>query len=69
MVVDADVLVTSTAGVDDVTVTDSCTDDSCIRKSTVGTEPRSRRTLPRLAGLNPERFAVSVYIPVGRLIS
>ena len=51
IVVDADVFVTSTAGTDELTVTDSETLDSCILKSTVGTLPMSSLTSGRVAGL------------------
>ena len=68
IVVAASVRVASTTEAVDVTITLSETESSCIRKSTDGLEPMSRRTLSRTPGLKPGSDALTLYMPVGRLM-
>ncbi|OYW01369.1 MAG: hypothetical protein B7X11_04085, partial [Acidobacteria bacterium 37-65-4] len=54
IVVEAEVLATSTIGTSLVTVIDSALPSSCSVKSTVRAEPRFNRTPVRVAVLNPD---------------
>ncbi len=59
-VVEDEVLVTSIAAISDVTSMVSTIAETCIVKSKVGVDPRSRRTSPRLAVAKPSSAAVTV---------
>ncbi len=68
IVVAASVREDSTTAGAAVTVTLSETESNCSRKSTVGLDPMSRRTLSWTPDLKPESVAVIRYMPVGRLM-